>query len=161
MIIKYILPSISIAFGFSVIGMLINNAIKHKPFYTSLTNFNFVESEKANKLLGVLVLKYIILHSFWGKFNPLLTIKEKNRETLVQLRKEMTYAEISHLICFILILVLLPVCYVLKFHDDIIIPLFVCNIIFHLYPPLLQQYNKRRLDKVINRFDRMTSRVRS
>lgn len=160
MIVKYILPSISITFGFSVIGMLINNVIKHKQFYNSLTNLNFVVSEKANRLLGVLLLKYIIIHSFWGKFNPLLTIKVKNRETLVQLRKEMTYAEISHLICFILILILLPVCYVLKFHDDIIIPLFICNIIFHFYPPLLQQYNKRRLDKAINRLDIIANRIR-
>lgn len=151
MILYSIFTAISVAFGFSVIGLLINNGIKHKPFYTTLTRFNFVESEKANRFMGVFALRYIILNSFWGKFNPALKVREKNRETLLLLRNEMTYAEISHLICFILLLILLPVLYITKYRIDAIIPLFICNIIFHLYPPLLQQYNKRRLDKVIAR----------
>ncbi len=151
MILYNIFTAIFVAFGFSVLGLIINNVIKHRRFYASLTNFNFLKEEKANRILGVFALKYIILHSFWGKFNPLLTVKEKNRETLIQLRKEMTYAEISHLICFTLILILLPILYILKYRTGLIIPLFICNIIFHLYPPLLQQYNKRRLDKVIVR----------
>lgn len=151
MILYSIFTSISVAFGFSVIGLLINNAIKHKPFYTALTAFNFVKSEQINRILGVFVLRYIVLHTFWGKFNPALKVKQKNKKTLIELRNEMTYAEISHLICFILILLLLPVIYITKYRIDVLIPLFVCNIIFHLYPPLLQQYNKRRLDKVISR----------
>ncbi|WP_374676561.1 hypothetical protein [Flavobacterium sp. NRK1] len=151
MILYNIFTAVFVAFGFSVFGLLINNAIKHKRFYNTLTNFNFVRQEKANRILGIFVLKYIILHSFWGKFNPLLTVKERNRETLIQVRKEMTYAEISHLICFILILLLLPILYISNYRTGLIIPLFICNIIFHLYPPLLQQYNKRRLDKIIVR----------
>lgn len=151
MILQSVLASISVSFGLSVVGMLINNAIKHKPFYTAVTQFNFVESEKANRFMGVFVLRYIILNSFWGKFNPALKVREKNRETLLLLRNEMTYAEISHLICFIIILALLPVLYFTNYRVEVIIPLFICNIIFHLYPPLLQQYNKRRLDKVIAR----------
>jgi len=63
----------------------------------------------------------------------------------------MTNAEISHLICFVLAMVLMIVFYITKFKVGIIIPLFICNILFHLYPALLQQYNKRRLDKVIVR----------
>jgi hypothetical protein len=151
MILYNIFTSAFVAFGFSIFGLLINNAIKHKRFYNTLTNFNFLRQEKANRILGIFVLKYIILHSFWGKFNPLLTVKERNRETLIQVRKEMTYAEISHLICFILILLLLPILYISNYRTGLIIPLFIFNIIFHLYPPLLQQYNKRRLDKIIVR----------
>lgn len=154
MIILYIFKSISITFGFSVIGLLINNSLKHKQFYSVFTNLNFVRSEKTNRLLGVLILKYIIIHSFWSKFNPLLKIKEKNATTMTQLRNEMTYAEISHLICFILILLLLPFLYIYNYQKDLIIPIFICNIIFHLYPALLQQYNKRRVDKVLIRLNR-------
>lgn len=154
MIILYIFKSISITFGFSVIGLLINNMIKHKQFYSVFANFNFVTSEKINRLLGIHTLKYIIIHSFWGKLNPLLKVKEKNITTMIQLRNEMTYAEISHLICFILILLLLPVCYIIDFQKQLIVPLIICNIIFHLYPALLQQYNKRRLDKVLLRINR-------
>jgi hypothetical protein len=110
-----------------------------------------VTGEKANRYLGVLALKHIILHSFWKQLNPLLTIKTTNRETLLKLRTEMTNAEISHLICFVLAMVLMIVFYITKFKVGIIIPLFICNILFHLYPALLQQYNKRRLDRVIVR----------
>lgn len=154
MIVSNIFASISIAFGFSVIGLLINNMIKRQSYYEVVSNLNFVRNEKANSILGVRVLRYIIVNTFWGKFNPALTIKQGDKESLVRLRLEMTYAEISHLICFVLILLLLPVCYMLKIRPELIIPLFVCNIIFHLYPALLQQYNKRRLDRLIAFKDR-------
>lgn len=152
MIIVYYTFSISLAFTFAIFGLLINNAIKHRPFYRNLSAFNFIANHSVNKYLGIIYFKKILATTFWKKFNPTLNIgKTSNRAALIALRNEMTYAEISHIIAFLLILIFIPVIYAFQFYKGIITPLFIANIIFHLYPAMVQQYNKRRLDKIIVR----------
>ena len=143
-------------FGFSLVGLLINNAIKDKPFYRHLSNFNFIKSEKVNRYLGVLLFKKVLLNSFWKHFNATVKIKERpDRKKLIALRNEMTHAEIGHLIAFVCVIFVAILLRPRKhLYQDAFIPILVCNVIFHIYPPLLQQYNKRRLDTVINRVSR-------
>jgi len=143
--------SITFTFGFSLVGLTINNLIKEKPFYNNLSNLNFIESDTANRYLGVLFFRKLILNSFWRHFNQTVKITERpDRKKLLALRKEMTYAEISHLIAFVCV-VITAIIIRPKSHlySDAFISILIFNIIFHIYPPLLQQYNKRRLDKVI------------
>lgn len=154
MIVAYITGSISLVFCFAIIGLLINLAIKDKPFYLHLSNFKFIKDHKLNRYLGILYFKHLLANTFWKNFNPTLKIKEKPDQTkLKQLRNEMTYAEISHLIAFILVIVLTIISYFTQFHNKIIPILLIANVIFHLYPALVQQYNKRRLDKVIHKMN--------
>lgn len=153
MIIAYIFGSISIAFAFSVVGLLINNLIKNRDFYKRLSNFNFVRGEKANRYLGVLFFRQILVKSFWRHLNPTLKLTERlDREKLQSLRNEMTYAEISHLFAFLLVAALAVASKVCHYREQGIPALIVANIVFHLYPALVQQYNKRRIDKVRQRF---------
>jgi len=150
---KIYIFSITFAFGFSIIGLLINNAIKNKPFYSNLSNFNFIKSDAANRYLAVLLFRKIVIKSFWRHFNPILKIKERpNREKLIGLRNEMTYAEVSHLIAFMCVLIVAVFFQVKHLYKGAFVPILISNVIFHLYPPLVQQYNKRRLDTVINQF---------
>lgn len=147
---------ISLAFSFSIIGMLVNTAIRNKPFYRHLSNFNFIKSEKANRYFGILVFRTIVLKSFWRHFNPAIKIAEgrPNLQKLQAIRNEMTYAEISHLIAFICGLIMAVVMQITHFLYNALVPLLLFNVIFHIYPPLVQQYNKRRLDKVITRLSK-------
>jgi H+/Cl- antiporter ClcA len=149
----YISASVAVVFSFAIVGMIVNKAIINKPFYASLTHLNFIKDEKSNKLLGVTVLRYIILHSFWKFLNPGLKLdKAKGREKLLWLRAEMTNAEISHLIGFVLGLLVILASFVTGYKTGIILPLFIANVLFHLYPALLQQYNKRRVDLLLARY---------
>jgi hypothetical protein len=60
----------------------------------------------------------------------------------------MTYSEISHLIAFIFILgIIIMKLWKGQFIYAIILLDF--NIVFNLYPSLLQQHNKKRIDKLL------------
>ncbi|WP_146185904.1 hypothetical protein [Flavobacterium album] len=153
MMLAYILGSISIAFSFAVIGLLINTAIRNMNFYIRLSNFNFITGEKANRYLGVLYFKHILVTSFWRHFNPVLKLTERpDKQKLQSLRNEMTYAEISHLIAFLLVAVLAVLSKVLHYREQGFFPLLIANVAFHLYPALVQQYNKRRLDRILRAY---------
>lgn len=146
----YLCASISIVFTTALFGLLINNTINSKDFYIRLTNMNFIRNEAINKYLGVKALKHLIVNTFWSKLNPSLQIPNtRNKEQLLKIRTEMTNAEISHLIGFLITLLLMLISYVTSWHTGIILPLLISNIAFHLHPALLQQYNKRRLDKLL------------
>lgn len=149
----YISASIAVVFSAAIVGMIVNKAIVNKPFYAGLRHLNFIKSEKLNKILGVTLLRYIILHSFWKFLNPGLKLdKAKGREKLLWLRAEMTNAEISHLIGFVLGLMVMLASCITHYKTGIILPLFIANVLFHLYPALLQQYNKRRVDLLLARY---------
>jgi len=151
MILANILNAIIIAFGFSVVGLLLNFPIRNMAFYNKLSRFNFVKGKKVNKNIGVLYFRQMLITSFWRHFNPKIKVTEKpTHEELLNLRKEIIYAEISHLIAFVGVLVFAGITYSSK-HYSFIIALLISNILFHFYPALVQQYNKRRLDIVLTR----------
>jgi hypothetical protein len=142
--------AITFTFSLSIIWLLVTNAIKGTPFFTKISNLNFIKSEKANRYLGVFLFKQVLISSFWRHFNPTLKMTGRpDRAKLIALRNEMTAAEIGHLIAFFCTIIAVVIMHNTHFYENAIIPILVCNIIFHIYPPLLQQYNKRRLDKVI------------
>jgi hypothetical protein len=149
----YVSASIAVVFSAAIVGMILNKAIIDKPFYKRLMHLNFIKSEGLNTILGVKALRFIILHSFWKFLNPGLKLdKAKGREKLLWLRAEMTNAEISHLIGFVLCLLVILASYIANYKTGIILPLFIANVLFHFYPALLQQYNKRRVDLILARY---------
>lgn len=90
-----------------------------------------------------------ITNSFISRFNPKLrTSKVPSRTELNRLRREMTFSEISHLIAFILVSItgLSLLCFDNKQFGIILLSL---NIPMNLYPALLQQENKLRIDKLL------------
>jgi len=147
--------AISFTFSLSIIGLLVNNAIKNKPFYRIISNFNFIKSEAANRYLGVILFKKVLVKSFWRHLNPTLKMEGlSDKAKLITLRNEMTSAEIGHLVALLCTFIAVIVMHEKRYYEDAIIPILICNIIFHVYPPLVQQYNKKRLDKVIDRISR-------
>jgi uncharacterized protein YacL len=153
MIIKDLSFSISIAFISWIVGMLINAFIRKTDFYSKhLNHFNFIKNEKLNKIIGLPIFKWIVKNTFFKFFNQKLKLKSKiEKADLIKLRAEMTTSEIDHLVAFIFVTCFAIVAfYHLKFKSAGI--MMSVNVLMNLYPSLLQQENKRRIDKFINKF---------
>jgi len=132
------------------IGMGINELLKKKSYYGKISHFEFVRNKLIYKIIGINRVKWLFYKTYWKNFNPKLRLKSKKLNHLVFLKQEMIYAEISHLIGFILVLFTVIIILIYKLNEFAII-LFTCNIFFNLYPLLLQQKNKKRIDLLIKR----------
>ena len=133
--------------------MIIHAVLKKTEFYNKrLSNLDFVENEKLNKYIGVEIIKWIVKNTPFKYFNQTIKIKGKIEKTgLIKLREDMTSSEISHLIGFAFVLIVaLVIFFKTKFFLGMVIILTV-NILMNLYPSLLQQQNKRRIDKLLKK----------
>jgi len=148
-IVIHSLNAIAFTFGSWLVGLVVNNAVKNTAFYSKLSHFNFIKKESTSHAIGMTGFKWMVKHTFFKYFNQKL--KFETRPTIAQLqeiRTEMTYSEISHFMAFIFIFVVM----VLKLWNGQVtfaITLLIFNIIFNLYPSLLQQQNKKRIDKIL------------
>lgn len=134
------------------LGVLLTEVIKLVGMYSWFDNRNFI-SDIWTKRLGVLILGWLIRHSFMGKFNPQLFYKGKAKvEALEQLKSNMTYAEVNHLMGFILLLLFSIFSLFYQYELWYVFFLLSVNIVFNLYLVFLQQYNKRRINKLLDRY---------
>lgn len=142
--IKYLTFGVSVSFISWIIGMIFNGIIMKTEYYKKISNLNFIE----NKNIGIEYFKWIVKNTFFKFFNQ--KIKLTNKTELVEIRKEMTIAEISHLIGFIFVTVISI--YKSISHNYLFgLTIMFVNILMNLYPSLLQQENKRQIDKLIKR----------
>lgn len=149
---KYLSFSIALGFISFIVGMVVNAPLRKTEFYKhSLSSLNFITSEKLNKIMGIGIFKWIIKNTFFKYFNQSLTLKKRIEKTdLLTLRDEMTAAEISHLIAFLFVTFFaLAKFYNLNFLFGLTI--MIVNVLMNLYPSLLQQENKRRIDKFLKK----------
>lgn len=146
----YVVFGISIAFISWMVGMIVNGLLKNTSYYEQVTDLNFIQSEHLDKILGLGLFKWIVKNTFFKYFNQKLTLKNKiELSELRELRKEMTYSEISHLIGFAFVTVFaiykgITIDYVFG------LTIMLCNILLNLYPALLQQKNKRRINRLLS-----------
>ncbi len=147
--------SISITFISWIVGMIINALLKKTASYNQeLVSFNFIKSEKLNKAIGIGVIKWIVKNTFFKFFNPKLKFdRSVNLTELKTIRNEMTKSEIEHLIAF----VFASFFAIIKFYNHnylFCLIIMIVNILMNLYPSLLQQQNKRRIDKLEIKFQK-------
>lgn len=131
--------------------MVGNALIKTRPFYANISSLNLVKSKTFNKWLGVDVFRWIVKNTFFRHLNERLKLKRIGVPELKELRKEMTAAEVSHLIGFGFAAVFAAAKAVrgdYLFGLTIMVP----NTFLNLHPALLQQEGKRRIDKLLERF---------
>ena len=129
--------------------MIINSILVQTEYYIKISNLNFIESKSLNKTIGIDYFKWTVKNSFFKFFNQKIKLKNKKTE-LTEIRKEMTIAEISHLIGFIFVTFFAV--YKSITHDFLFgLIIMIVNIFMNLYPTLLQQENKRRIDPIIKR----------
>jgi len=147
--IKYITFGLSISFISWIVGMILNHLLIKTEYYKKLSNLNFITSKTINKYIGIDYFKWFVKNTFFKFFNQKITLKNKRTE-LTEIRKEMTVAEISHLIGFVFVAVF--AIYKSFTHNlSFGLVIMTVNILMNLYPSLLQQENKRRIDKLIKR----------
>lgn len=155
MIAKYLSLSISIVFISFIVGMVITALVQKTDFYQkTLSNLNFLESERLNNLIGVGAVRWLVINTFFKIFNPNIKInKGAITEDLQRIRNEMTKAEIGHLSAFLFVTLYMIV---EIFHQEYTFAFIILavNVLMNLCPTLLQQQNKRRLNRVISRMNR-------
>lgn len=150
---KYLSFSISIAVISWMVGIVINAILRKTEFYkNNLSNLNFIKSERLNKIIGMGIFKWIVKNTFFKFFKQNLKVKNKiEKPVLIKLRDEMTISEIDHLIGFAFVtLFALEKLFGLNLLFGLTI--MMVNILMNLYPSLLQQKNKRRIDLLINKY---------
>jgi len=152
--IEYIGFSVFITFFSWIFGMLLYLPIRNTSFHDrALCNLNFIQSEELQNRIGLEAFKWVVKNTFFKLFNPKLNLQRNSRNQehdLKHLRVEMVSAELSHLIAFILICivsVLVGLIQSIWFGFTLL----VVNILMNLYPVLLQQRNKRRIDRFLNK----------
>ncbi len=152
MIINAIIFAVSICFISWLVAIFVNNLMIRVSWYHNLANLNFIKSESLNHYLGVHAVKWLIKNSFFRYFNPALKVPNRHVD-LIALRYQMTLAEISHLIGFVFVFPFsLYIGLSQNLWSGLIIMFF--NILMNLHPSLIQQENKRRLDRLIQRTTR-------
>ncbi|MFD2522986.1 glycosyl-4,4'-diaponeurosporenoate acyltransferase CrtO family protein [Emticicia soli] len=152
MIIKYFTFSVSITIISWIVGMIVTAILARTPSYKNLSSLNFIPGASANKLIGIDAFRWIVKNTFFRFFNPKLKIKGRiETAQMLELRKEMTFSEISHFAGFGFVAVFAVVKFInAEFLFGMIMMLI--NVLMNLYPSLLQQENKRRIDKFLMRF---------
>jgi|SRR5690606_22425073 len=142
--------TISITFISWIVGMIINVFLRKTEFYNEkLSNLNFIKSENLNKIIGIGIFKWIVKNTFFKYFNPNLKLKKKvEMSDLNKLRSEMTKSEIDHLIGFIFV-TFFAIAAIINGNYLFCLIIMILNFLMNLYPSLLQQENKRRIDRFI------------
>lgn len=149
LIVNYIIYAISVCYISWLVAIVINSLLMKSKWYDDLSHFNFISSKTINKWLCIDCIKWIIKNSFLKYFNQKIKIEHINAD-LKELRYQMTIAEISHLIGFIFVSVIaLYISLSQSITFSLVIMFF--NVLMNLYPSLIQQQNKQRIDNLIER----------
>ncbi|WP_139237169.1 glycosyl-4,4'-diaponeurosporenoate acyltransferase CrtO family protein [Pontibacter akesuensis] len=132
-----------------LLGLLMADFLRRRQYY-GIANFRIIGSNTRYSFIGIGAFKWIVTKTFYRHLNQ--NIKLSATPTLdecTEVRKAMTHSEWLHRIAFWLVVTIgIPITLVQGLYRQVV-PLLLLNVILNLYPVLLQQYNKRRLDKVI------------
>ncbi len=132
-----------------VVGMILNSILMKTVYYDKLSNLNFIRSKDLYNKIGLKPFKWIVKNTFFKFFNQKIKVENQN-DDLNEIRKEMTFSEISHLIGFTFVTIF---AFYKIFSVGLIfgLTMMIPNTLMNLYPSLLQQQNKRRIDSLISR----------
>jgi hypothetical protein len=153
MIIKHLITGftfgISMSFISWLVGMILNAILMKTAYYDNLSNLNFIRSKNLNKKIGLKPFKWMVKNTFFKYFNQKIKVENQNVD-LTEIRKEMTFSEISHLIGFVFVTI---IAFFKIFSIGLIfgLTMMIPNTLMNLYPSLLQQENKRRIDILIKK----------
>ena len=130
-------------------GMILNSILMKTVYYDKLSNLNFIRSKDLYNKIGLKPFKWIVKNTFFKFFNQKIKVENQN-DDLNEIRKEMTFSEISHLIGFTFVTIF---AFYKIFSVGLIfgLTMMIPNSLMNLYPSLLQQQNKRRIDSLISR----------
>lgn len=146
--IEYLNPPMLVFTSYGL-GVILGEMIKRLGYFEFFENRNLL-TDKQTRWLGVLVLGWLIKHTFMGWFNQKLNYTGKfDREKLRELKLEMTYAEVNHLMGFFLLQLFIFLMPFINVDWWYTLVMTLVNIVFNLYLVFLQQYNKRKIDRLL------------
>jgi len=149
---EYLKFGISISFISWLVGLIGNRMLMKTTYYNKLSNFNFIESSTVNGYLGIGCLRWIVKNTPFKFFNQKIKLKN-GKADLLEIRKEMTIAEIGHLIGFVFVAAFAMYKGVV-YNSPFGLTIMAINVLMNLYPSLLQQENKRRIDRLTKVLER-------
>jgi len=130
-------------------GQIIADYLLKKKKVDWFENHNYID-DKLTKSLGILVFGWLVKNTFMGWFNKKLKLSAAaGIEDLQVLKREMTASEAGHLVAFYFLLIVNIVLVFMGLEWWYIIVFFIMNVIFNMYLVLLQQYNKRRIERIL------------
>jgi hypothetical protein len=133
-----------------IVGMVVNSMLAKTSYYDKLSDLQFFSEETLNKRMGIKYFRWLVKNTFFRFFNPGLKVPSRSVD-FHQLRSSMTFSEISHLIGFVFVsLAALFQCFNVSLVFGL--SMMIGNTLLNLYPSLLQQENKRRIDQMIKRY---------
>ncbi len=103
---------------------------------------------KIYQSLGIDFYRKLLVWIGWEKLNKKAALVEKNTEALKHLHYRTKKSELGHLIIMIIVLGF-NIFVALKFGIVKSFSLLILNILFNLYPVLLQRYNRPRIERAI------------
>lgn len=136
------------------LGLLTTEYLKKQHYYSALSHLYLFNSQKTYALIGIQVFKWMVTKTIYRYLNK--NIKFSKRPVLRELttvRSAMTDSEVLHGIAFILVALVGVPALIIQEGYELVFHLITLNIVLNLYPTLLQQYNKIKLDKVINKLN--------
>ena len=145
--------TIGFTFGISasifswIVGILLTSILQKTEYYEKLSNLNFITSKTLNQRIGLEYFKWIVKNTFIKFLNQGLTVRSKNAD-FTAIRSSMTLAEVHHLMGFFSVC-LVAIYQSFNVHIVFGLMMMIPNVVLNLYPSLLQQENKRRLDRLI------------
>jgi hypothetical protein len=104
---------------------------------------------KIYRSLGIHFYRKLLVWIGWEKLNKKAAPVEKNTEALIHLHNRTKKSELGHLIILIIVLGF-NIFVAFKFGIVKSLWLLILNILFNLYPVLLQRYNRPRIERAIN-----------
>jgi len=138
-------------FGSYTLGVLAVYLLKSFNLYHHFENSNYI-SDKLTRQLGVVKFGWLVKNTWMGAFSKHMKYKGKAKtETLETLKSHMNDSDVGHLFGFITMLIATFVLLYYGIEWWYFFLLILVNIIFNLYLVFLQQYNKRRIDRILNK----------
>jgi hypothetical protein len=140
------------------LGLLMTAYLKTQPYYPAISSLNLLRSQRMYTIVGIQVFKWLVTKTVYRYLNKNIKFRTRpDLDELVNVRAAMTESEVLHGIAFLFVILAgLPVL-LIQGDYQMVFYLMALNIIFNLYPTLLQQYNKAKLDKVMDELNLLRS----
>lgn len=132
-----------------MVGIIGISVLAKSRLYQRLQHLNFIPGSAANRYLGIGLFRRVVRDTPLRFFNQDVRLRE-GRADLRRVRDAMTHAEVSHLIGFGFVAIV-AVCMAFAAGWAFAALMMLPNVVLNLYPALLQQENKRRIDRLLAR----------
>lgn len=149
---------VAVMFLSFILGMIGNAILRRVAIYRKFSDLYLFSGSKTYERLGVLWYRRVLLATPLRFFNQDIRFSaNRSLETLESVRVHMVNAEVSHWVAFAIMLGFSVTAW-WYYGFKMALAFLVFNMLGNVYPCLLQQYNRRRLSRLITASVRRSKR---